>query len=66
MLAFLVMANINVGLKGSHVEGLEFGAWDYWPRPLFQPILIHWALFDSGVIWNRKDENPTNRSTETP
>jgi uncharacterized membrane protein len=27
MFALLVIANINVALKGSHVQGLEFGAW---------------------------------------
>lgn len=65
MLAFVVIANVNVALKGGHVEGLEFGAWYYWLRPLFQPIFILWALFVSGVIWIRKDENPGAHPTET-
>lgn len=50
MLAFLVIANINVALKGHSVHGLEFGAWYYWLRPFIQPIFIIWALYVSGVI----------------
>lgn len=56
MLAFLVMANINVALKASSVQGLEFGAWYFWLRPFFQPIPMLWALFVSGVIWNREPQ----------
>ena len=52
MLALLVLANINVALKGGHVQGLEFGAWYYWLRPVLQPIFILWALYASGVIGN--------------
>jgi uncharacterized membrane protein len=51
MLAFLVMANINVALQGSRVQGLEFGNWYYYLRPFIQPIFMLWALFVSGVIW---------------
>lgn len=51
MLAMLVIANINVAVKGGSVQGLEFGAWYYWIRLLFQPIFILWALFVSEVIW---------------
>ena len=51
MLAFLVMANINVALEGSRVQGLELGHWYYDLRPFFQPIFMLWALFVSGVIW---------------
>ena len=54
MLALLVIANINVALKGRSVQGLEFGAWYYWVRPLFQLIFILWALYVSGVLWNRR------------
>jgi uncharacterized membrane protein len=53
MLAFLVLANINVALKGSSIQGLEFGSWYYWLRPFLQPIFMLWALFVSGVIWKR-------------
>ncbi len=53
MLVFLVIANINVALKGESVQGLEFGAWYYWLRLLFQPIFIIWALYVSGVIGER-------------
>jgi uncharacterized membrane protein len=54
MLMFLVIANINVALEGSRVQGLEFGAWYYYLRPFFQPIFMLWALFVSGVIGNSK------------
>lgn len=56
MLALLVSANINVALTGSNVQGLEFGAWYYWLRPLFQPLFILWALFVSEVLWPRKPQ----------
>ena len=54
MLAFLVIANVNVALKGSRVQGLEFGPWYYYLRPFFQPIFMLWALFAAGVIWPRE------------
>jgi uncharacterized membrane protein len=54
MLVFLVIANINVALKGESVQGLEFGAWYYWLRLLFQPIFIIWALYVSGLIGERE------------
>jgi uncharacterized membrane protein len=53
MLAFLVMANIHVAVEGSQVQGLEFGPWYYFLRPLLQPIFMLWALFASGAIWRR-------------
>jgi uncharacterized membrane protein len=56
MLAFLVLANINVALKGGRVQGLEFGPWYYWLRPIFQPLFMLWALFVSGVIGNREPQ----------
>ena len=56
MLVFLVIANIDVALKGSAVQGLEFDRWYYWLRPFFQPVFIIWALFVSGVIWNREEK----------
>ncbi len=56
MLALLVIANINVALKGSSVQGLEFGAWYYRVRPLFQPLFILWALYVSGVVWDRRSD----------
>ena len=54
MLAFLVIANINVALEGTTVEGLAFGRWYYWARLFFQPLFIIWALFVSGVIWDNQ------------
>ncbi|MET3180738.1 UNVERIFIED_ORG: putative membrane protein [Variovorax guangxiensis] len=49
MLVCVVAANINVALKGQTVQGLEFGAWYFWIRPLFQPVFIAWALYCSGA-----------------
>ena len=54
LLVFLVVANVNVTLKGCGVQGLEFGAWYYWLRLVFQPIFILWALFVAGVLWRSK------------
>jgi uncharacterized membrane protein len=53
MLAFLVMANLHVAVEGSQVQGLEFGPWYYYLRPLLQPIFMLWALLASGAIWRR-------------
>jgi uncharacterized membrane protein len=49
MFAFLVVANINVALKGTGVAGLEFGRTYFVLRPFFQPIFIAWALYCVGV-----------------
>lgn len=49
MLAFLVIANVNVALKGGGVSGLAFGDWYFWLRPLFQPFIIAWVLYASGA-----------------
>lgn len=50
LLSVMVIANINVALKGGGVAGLEFGAWYFWLRPFLQPLIIAWALYASGVI----------------
>jgi uncharacterized membrane protein len=55
LLVFLVVANVNVAVKGSGVQGLPFGAWYYWLRLVFQPIFILWALFVAGVLWPSKE-----------
>jgi uncharacterized membrane protein len=55
LLVFLVVANVNVALNGSGVQGREFGAWYYWLRLLFQWIFILWALFVAGVLGNSKE-----------
>lgn len=49
MLVCVVAANINVALKGETVQGLDFGAWYFWIRPLFQPVFIVWALYCVGA-----------------
>lgn len=53
MLVCVVAANINVALKGQTVDGLAFGAWYFWLRPLFQPMFVAWALFCVGLLWPR-------------
>lgn len=50
MFAGLVIANVNVALKGQQVAGLAFGQWYFWLRPLLQPVFIVWALFAAEVI----------------
>ena len=57
LLVFLVVANVNVAVKGSGVQRLEFGAWYYWLRLLFQPIFILWALFVAGILSHRPSES---------
>jgi uncharacterized membrane protein len=54
MLVFLVVANVNVAVKGGSVPGLSFGpeSYYYWLRPLLQPVIIAWALYAAGV-WPR-------------
>lgn len=53
LLVCVVVANINVAIQGQSVQGLEFGAWYFWIRPLFQPVFIAWALYCVGV-WPRR------------
>jgi uncharacterized membrane protein len=53
LLASVVIANINVALQGSQVEGLELGTWYVWVRPLLQPVIMAWALY-AGGIWPRE------------
>lgn len=59
MLAFLVIANINVALKGGGVSGLAFGDWYFRLRPLFQPFIIVCVLYASGAICRRPWIAPT-------
>ena len=49
MFALLIVANINVALKGTGVDGLDFGRAYFIVRPLFQPVFIAWALYCVGV-----------------
>lgn len=60
LLACVVMANINVAMLGKSVQGLDFGAWYFWIRPLFQPVFIVWALYCVGV-WPRSARVSTAR-----
>ncbi len=50
LLAFLVIANVHVAIQGGGVEGFAFGAWYFWLRPLFQPLIALWVLYAAGVI----------------
>ena len=47
-------ANIKNAVEGLSVEGLPTAQWYYWVRLLFQPLVIWWTLYSSGVIdWPR-------------
>ena len=48
LFALLVVANINVAVKGTGVEGLDFGSAYFLVRPFFQPLFIAWALYSVG------------------
>lgn len=48
LLVCVVTANVHMALKGESVQGLEFGSWYLWFRPLVQPVFIVWALYCSG------------------
>ena len=61
MLVCVVTANIHVALQGQTVQGLDFGAWYYWLRPLFQPVFVLWALFCVGVLWPQLGATPKTR-----
>lgn len=54
MLAFLVIANINVAMKGNGVEGINAGDWYFWTRPFFQPLIMLWVLYAANVIGRRR------------
>jgi uncharacterized membrane protein len=58
MLGFLVIANVHVALQGGGVEGLAFGAWYFWLRPLLQPLIILWVLYAAGVIGQTPSSPP--------
>jgi uncharacterized membrane protein len=53
-------ANIKHAVEGIHVPGLPDTWWYHAPRLAFQPVLVWWALFCSGVIdW------PVHSGTQT-
>jgi uncharacterized membrane protein len=54
MFALLVIANVNVAIKGTGVEGLEFGETYFVLRPFLQPLFILWALYSVGISLRRK------------
>ena len=69
MLSVIVIANINVAVQGTQVQGLAFGRWYYWVRLLLQPIFIVWALFVGDVIRRRDTAAARSRQpfeTEQP
>jgi uncharacterized membrane protein len=53
MFALLVIANVNVAIKGTGVEGLEFGQTYFVLRPFLQPVFILWALYSVGISLGR-------------
>jgi uncharacterized membrane protein len=48
LFALLVIANINVAIQGTNVEGLPFGRTYYVVRPFMQPLFMLWALYCVG------------------
>ena len=62
MLVFLVIANVNVAIRGGGVDGLAFGQWYFWLRPVFQPFIILWVLYAAGVIPSEQTALPIARS----
>jgi uncharacterized membrane protein len=42
-------ANIKNAVEGLTVQGLPSPGWYYWVRLLFQPLVIWWALYASGM-----------------
>ena len=54
LLVCVVTANVHMALKGESVQGLEFGTWYLWLRPLIQPVFVIWALYCSG-FWSRQE-----------
>jgi uncharacterized membrane protein len=63
MLAFLVIANVNVAVTGGGVDGLDFAPWYFWLRPLFQPLIILWVLYAAGVAWPRRSANESGEES---
>lgn len=61
MLVFLVTANVNVAIKGGGVDGLAFGQWYFWLRPVSQPFIILWVLYAAGVLPGRQTALPIAR-----
>jgi uncharacterized membrane protein len=55
LLSSVVMANINVAVRGGSVEGMEVGSWYTWLRPFLQPVIMLWVLYAAG-IWPRGDD----------
>lgn len=54
MLAFLVIANLNVAMEGTGVEGINAREWYFRTRPFFQPVIMLWVLYAAGVVGRRR------------
>ena len=63
LLVCVVAANVSVAVNGQAVQGLEFGAWYFWTRPLFQPVFVAWALFCVGIWPRRGDARSAGRDS---
>lgn len=58
MFCALVAANVNVAIKGTGVDGLNFlGPVYFWIRPMLQPIFVLWVLYAVGV-WPGAAQRP--------
>tara|TARA_B110001454_G_scaffold218985_1_gene248934 strand:- start:638 stop:898 length:261 start_codon:yes stop_codon:yes gene_type:complete len=48
-------ANIKHAVSYVAIDGVQLGWWYHGPRLSFQPIIVWWSLFSSGVTdWPRK------------
>ncbi len=65
MFSLLVIANINVAIKGSGVNGLNFGDTYFLLRPLLQPVFIWWSLYCVGIsmLTRREHSQHSNSSS---
>ena len=62
LLASIVVANINVAIKGIGVDGLPFGSWYFWLRPALQPVFVLWVLYVSSNV----RESPRSTNVQAP
>ena len=50
LFSVMVIANIQMAIRGTDVAGLEFGRTYLIVRPFLQPVFVLWALYAAGVI----------------
>ena len=55
LLSVMVIANAHVAETQGQVAGMAFGEAYFALRPLFQPLIILWALIASEAVMARRD-----------